>query len=113
MHQVMNDFDTQGQDEIGPSRYSSYHGETVPQVGNLRPNTVMPTVPVLNRLLSYSHQTVDRFKTQLSAFNQAPWTLQRLCELVLEPRKQYRLLHKVGFTRLKVWRYRIHPPLQT
>ena len=109
MHQVMNDFDTQGQDEIGPSRYSSYHGETVPQVGNLRPNTVMPTVPVLNRLLSSSHQTVDRFKTQLSAFNQAPWTLQRLCELVLEPRKQYRLLHKVRFTRLKGWRDRITP----
>ena len=36
MHQVMNGFDTQGQDEIGPSRYSSYHGETVPQVGNSR-----------------------------------------------------------------------------
>lgn len=40
-------------------------------------------------------QTVHRFKTLLSSFTHAPWTLQRLCELVLEPRKQYTQLHKV------------------
>lgn len=38
---------------------------------------------------------MDRFKTLLLSFGAAPWTLQRLCELVLEPRKQYTQLHKV------------------
>ncbi|GAX75091.1 hypothetical protein CEUSTIGMA_g2535.t1 [Chlamydomonas eustigma] len=69
MEQVIRDFDTQTQEDVGPSRYASY-GETV-------------------------NQTLDRFKTMLSAFSQAPWTLQRLCEVVLEPKVQYRLLHKV------------------
>lgn len=67
---VMRDYDTHSQDDVGPSRYSSC-GETVTQ-------------------------TLDRFKTLLSSFSDAPWTVQRLCELVLEPRKQYTQLHKVA-----------------
>ena len=47
-------------------------------------------------------QTVDRFKTQLQGFSQAPWTLQRLCEVILEPHRQYKLLHKVGIVDLIV-----------
>ncbi len=47
-------------------------------------------------VLQLMHQTIDRFKTMLSSFAQAPWTLQRLCEIVVEPRHQYQLLHKVG-----------------
>ena len=40
-------------------------------------------------------QTVDRLKMMLAGFTNAPWTLQRLCEVLLEPRKQYSKLHKV------------------
>lgn len=40
--------------------------------------------------------TLARFRKILSGFSQAPWTLQRLCELLLEPRKQYQVLRKVG-----------------
>jgi PPP4R2 len=34
-------------------------------------------------------------KCTLGSFQEAPWTLQRLAELLLEPQKQYRKLHKV------------------
>ena len=50
----------------------------------------LPSCPYLPAL-----QTVDRFKTHLRGFSEAPWTLQRLCEIVLEPGRQYKLLHKV------------------
>lgn len=38
---------------------------------------------------------LERLKAQLNSFSHAPWTLQRLCEIVLEPRKQYTKLPKV------------------
>lgn len=41
------------------------------------------------------NQTVDRFKLYLDRFTMAPWTLQRLCEIILAPTKQYVKLHKV------------------
>lgn len=37
----------------------------------------------------------SRFKRCLWDFSGAPWTIQRLCELLLEPRKQYSQLHKL------------------
>lgn len=40
--------------------------------------------------------TVDRFKALLAAFSDAPWTFQRMCEILLEPKKQYTRLPKVG-----------------
>lgn len=40
--------------------------------------------------------TVSRFRTCLARFNKAPWTLQRLCEVLLNPKRQYKQLHKVG-----------------
>lgn len=40
-------------------------------------------------------QLVERFARLLSGFDSHPWTLQRLCEVVLEPQKQYRRLHKL------------------
>eukprot|EP00878_Enallax_costatus_P009286 GHUV01009706.1.p1 GENE.GHUV01009706.1~~GHUV01009706.1.p1 ORF type:complete len:316 (+),score=119.92 GHUV01009706.1:236-1183(+) len=39
--------------------------------------------------------TVNRFTGLLGQFQGSPWTLQRLCELILEPRKQYQRLHKL------------------
>lgn len=39
--------------------------------------------------------TIQRFTELLKQFEGAPWTLQRLCELLLEPRKQYQRLHKL------------------
>ncbi len=39
--------------------------------------------------------TAERFSRCLSRFSRAPWTLQRLCEVLLAPRNQYRRLHKV------------------
>lgn len=38
---------------------------------------------------------VERFSKLLSAFDSHPWTLQRLCEVLLEPQKQYKRLHKL------------------
>lgn len=40
-------------------------------------------------------ETLERFKAALARFSAAPWTLQRLCELLLAPRNQYSQLHKV------------------
>lgn len=40
-------------------------------------------------------QLLERFKSYLWRFQDAPWTIQRLCELVLEPQKQYTKLHKL------------------
>ncbi len=39
--------------------------------------------------------TIERFKSYMGRFEQAPWTLQRLCEVLLAPRNQYAKLHKV------------------
>lgn len=38
---------------------------------------------------------VERFSKLLGAFDSHPWTLQRLCEVLLEPQKQYKRLHKL------------------
>ncbi|WIA30811.1 hypothetical protein OEZ86_000869 [Tetradesmus obliquus] len=38
----------------------------------------------------------ERFSAMLDDFAGPPWTLQRLCELLLEPRKQYQRLHKLA-----------------
>jgi hypothetical protein len=40
-------------------------------------------------------QMIDRYKGYLLEFSDAPWTLQRICEVLLEPHKQYTRLHKV------------------
>ena len=37
----------------------------------------------------------DRLRGHLDQFTDAPFTLQRLCELLLEPHKQYARLHKL------------------
>ena len=39
--------------------------------------------------------THERFRRCLSRFTRAPWTLQRLCEVLLAPQMQYTKLHKV------------------
>jgi hypothetical protein len=38
---------------------------------------------------------LERFSKLLAAFDSHPWTLQRLCEVLLEPQKQYKRLHKL------------------
>jgi hypothetical protein len=38
---------------------------------------------------------VARFSTLLMGFAGPPWTLQRLCEVLLEPQKQYKRAHKL------------------
>lgn len=56
-------------------------------------------------------QLCDRFVKLLAAFHSHPWTLQRLCEVLLEPQKQYKRLHKLvsSITSIKdTW-----PPLCT
>lgn len=37
----------------------------------------------------------ERLRGHLDQFTDAPFTLQRLCELLLEPHKQYARLHKL------------------
>lgn len=70
LEKVLYDFDVESAIEVGPSKFSSY-GESVPQL-------------------------LDRFRLQIGTFHAAPWTLQRLVELLLEPQKQYSKLHKVA-----------------
>jgi hypothetical protein len=67
---VLMEYDASSSADVGPSRFTSY-GESVPQ-------------------------TIDRLKGYLSGFSDAPWTLQRLCELLLAPQKQYRSCHKLA-----------------
>ncbi|GLC36436.1 hypothetical protein PLESTB_000147800 [Pleodorina starrii] len=40
-------------------------------------------------------ETIERFQKLLSAFSDAPWTFQRLCEILLEPKRQYSRLPKL------------------
>jgi hypothetical protein len=50
-------------------------------------------------------QLAERFSRMLSGFESHPWTLQRLCELLLEPQKQYKRLHKLVSS--ACWHYSI------
>lgn len=47
-------------------------------------------------------QTISRFRHCLSRFTDAPWTMQRLCEVLLAPQMQYTKLHKVRDMRVMV-----------
>lgn len=49
--------------------------------------------------------TLERMRNLLTSFKQAPWTLQRLCELLLEPSKQYSKLPKVSCLQCVLNRY--------
>lgn len=70
MERVLLDYDAESQVDVGPPR-SAVEGETI-------------------------HQTIDRFRAYLAMFRQPPWTVQRLCEVLLEPQKQYSRLHKLA-----------------
>lgn len=59
----------------------SYDAETHVEVGPPGPDCVSATI--------------DRFKGLLAAFANAPWTFQRLCEVLLEPKRQYTRLPKL------------------
>ncbi|KAF5828134.1 PPP4R2-domain-containing protein [Dunaliella salina] len=41
-------------------------------------------------------EALSRFRTLLHGFTKAPWTIQRLCEVLLNPTRQYRKLHKLA-----------------
>uniref|UniRef100_A0A7S3VKR3 Serine/threonine-protein phosphatase 4 regulatory subunit 2 n=1 Tax=Dunaliella tertiolecta TaxID=3047 RepID=A0A7S3VKR3_DUNTE len=41
-------------------------------------------------------EALSRFRTLLHGFTKAPWTIQRLCEILLNPTRQYRKLHKLA-----------------
>eukprot|EP00877_Chromochloris_zofingiensis_P008687 jgi/Chrzof1/4071/Cz13g19050.t1 len=69
MERMLLDLNTNSQVEVGPPAPLLYD-ENLPQL-------------------------LERFKSYLWRFQDAPWTIQRLCELVLEPQKQYTKLHKL------------------
>lgn len=49
---------------------------------------------------------IARLRSYLLGFDTAPWTAQRLAELLLEPGKQYKQLHKlVSHDELPVQQY--------
>jgi hypothetical protein len=54
-----------------------------------------PARPILDSDGGSVQQLGERFSRMLSGFDSHPWTLQRLCEVVLEPQKQYKRLHKL------------------
>lgn len=54
-----------------------------------------PARPILGGSDDSVEKLCERFSTLLAAFDGHPWTLQRLCELVLEPQKQYKRLSKL------------------
>lgn len=66
---------------------TAYDAETRVEVGPPGPDSVA--------------ETIERFQKLLSAFSDAPWTFQRLSEILLEPKRQYSRLPKV----------RVHPAL--
>lgn len=61
---------------------TAYDAETRVEVGPSGPDSVS--------------ETIERFQKLLSAFSDAPWTFQRLCEILLEPKRQYTRLNKAG-----------------
>jgi hypothetical protein len=62
----------------------------------LLPKQIGPARPILDSSSDSSvQQLAERFNAMLSGFESHPWTLQRLCELLLEPQKQYKRLHKL------------------
>ncbi len=65
---------------------TAYDAETQVEVGPSGPDPIS--------------QTIERFKTLLSAFSDAPWTFQRLCEILLEPKRQYSRLPKASWARV-------------
>lgn len=54
-----------------------------------------PARPILDSSDDSVQQLSERFSKMLSGFDSHPWTLQRLCEVLLEPQKQYKRLHKL------------------
>ncbi|GLI63729.1 hypothetical protein VaNZ11_006792 [Volvox africanus] len=60
---------------------TAYDAETRVEVGPPGPDSVS--------------ETIERFQKLLSAFSDAPWTFQRLCEILLEPKRQYSRLSKL------------------
>lgn len=56
---------------------------------------VGPARPILGRSDDNVQQLCEHFSKLLEAFDRHPWTLQRLCELLLEPQRQYKRLHKL------------------
>ncbi|KXZ43929.1 hypothetical protein GPECTOR_77g26 [Gonium pectorale] len=60
---------------------TAYDAETRVEVGPPGPDSVS--------------ETVERFQKLLAAFSDAPWTFQRLCEILLEPKRQYSRLPKL------------------
>lgn len=54
-----------------------------------------PARPILGSTDDTVAALAERFSKLLSGFDSHPWTLQRLCELLLEPQKQYKRLHKL------------------
>ena len=52
-----------------------------------------PSLPLAND--KSVHDLQNRLHQYLDCFTEAPYTLQRLCELLVEPHKQYTKLHKV------------------
>lgn len=55
------------------------------QIGPPRPLANHESLPDLQK----------RLQQYLDSFTEAPFTFQRLCELLVEPQKQYAHLHKV------------------
>ncbi|PNH10175.1 Serine/threonine-protein phosphatase 4 regulatory subunit 2 [Tetrabaena socialis] len=60
---------------------SAYDAETRVDIGPQGPDS--------------ASETIERFQKLLSAFSDAPWTFQRLCEILLEPKRQYTRLSKL------------------
>lgn len=70
LEKVLKEFEESNKVEVGPPRPLP-HGESVAAL-------------------------CDRLRGYLWEFSAAPWTSQRFCELLLEPRKQYNNLHKLA-----------------
>lgn len=70
------------------------HNAARPHAIHNAPLQVGPARPVL--LDGEALETlIDRLRSYMDGFDAAPWTAQRLAELLLEPGKQYRQLHKL------------------
>ncbi len=68
------------------TRLREFEAAEAVDIGPARP--LLPDASSVDELL-------HRLSALLDGFSAPPWTMQRLCELLLEPRKQYSRLHKL------------------
>ena len=90
---VLQDFDAERKVEVGCNDMHGWQACHFCESYTCFPLQIGPPLPLAN---DNSVQDLQkRLLEYLDFFTEAPFTFQRLCELLVEPHKQYTHLHKV------------------